>query len=130
MNSIDYEFGYDDYDTAVSNHGWDDAAQVNMAQIDDIKNHLNFTDVDDMLEFAIHGIDLLGVNSDYIRTFCHEVNAIANDFCNNRVPFDKTHACLICGQTGHDFFLFVLIYKIMRRSKKPISVYKWQSANF
>ena len=103
MNSIDSDFGDDNYDVVLSNHGWDDTAQINMAQIDDIKNHLNFTDPNDMFEFAIHGIDLPGVNSDYIRNFCHEINKIANDFHNNRVPFDKTRACLICDKTGHDF---------------------------
>ena len=69
MNSIDSDFGVDDYDDILSNHGWDDSAQINMAHIDDIENLLNFTDPHDMFEFAIHGIDLSGVNPDYICTF-------------------------------------------------------------
>ena len=64
---------------------------------------MNFTDANEIFEFAINVINLSSVNSDYIRAFYHENNAIANDFRNNRVPFDKTFACLICGQTGHDF---------------------------
>lgn len=99
---FDSDFGDDD-DSILSNHGWDDSAQTNMPQVDNIENCLNFTDTDDMFEFAIHDIDLSGVNSDYIRSFGHEINAIANDFRNNQVPFDKTHVCLIYGKTGHDF---------------------------
>ena len=38
-----------------------------------------------------------------IQAFQHEINAIASGFQTNRVPFDKTRACLICGQSGHDF---------------------------
>ena len=57
MNPVDYVFGYDDYDTILSNHDWDDTAQINMAQIDDIENHLNFTNPNDMFEFSTHGID-------------------------------------------------------------------------
>ena len=56
-----------------------------------------------MFEFTVHCINLSNVNSDYIRAFQHEINGIASDLQNNRVPFDKTRACLICGQTGHDF---------------------------
>ena len=95
MDSINSDFGDDDYVAIVSNHGWDNTAQVNMAQVDNIENCLNFTDPNKMFEFAIHGIDLSGVNSDYIHSFRHEISAI--------VPFDKTNACLICdGKTGHD----------------------------
>ena len=74
-----------------------------MAQVEDIKGRLDFNDPDEMFEFAIHSINLSNVNSDYIWAFQHKINAIASDFQNNRVPFDKTRACLICGQTGHDF---------------------------
>ena len=74
-----------------------------MAQNKDIKSNMNFTDADKMFEFAIYGINILNVNSDYIRAFQHEINAIATDFHNNCAPFDKTQPCLICGQTGHDF---------------------------
>ena len=56
-----------------------------------------------MFELAIHGIDLSNINSNYIQDFQHETNAIGSDFQNNWVPFDKTRACIICGQTGHDF---------------------------
>ena len=100
---MDYEYGNDGYDYSFSNNGWDDAAQINMAEIEDIKNNLNFTDADEMFAFAIHGVDISNVNSDYLCAFQHEINAIATDFRNNRAPFDKPRACLICGQTGHDF---------------------------
>ena len=71
MNSIDFDFGDDDYDDVLSNMGWNDHAQVNMAQVEDIEGRLNFNDPDEMFEFAIHGIDLSGVNSGFIQAFQH-----------------------------------------------------------
>ena len=94
---MNYDYGDGGYDYGFSNNSWDDAAQVNMAEIEDIENNLNFTDADEMFTFAIHGIDISNVNSDYLRAFQYEINAIATDFCNNRAPFDKTRACLIYG---------------------------------
>ena len=72
MNSIDSDFGDDDYDDILSNHGWDDSVQINMAQVDNIENCLNFTNPNKKFEFAIHDIDLFGVNFDYIRSFEHD----------------------------------------------------------
>lgn len=74
-----------------------------LAQVDCIKNNLNFTDPDGMFQFATHGIKLSGINSNYICKFQHEINAIAKYFRNNWVSFDTTHICLICGKTCHDF---------------------------
>ena len=56
-----------------------------------------------MLEFAVHGMDLSDINSDYLQKFRHNINVIANNFCNNCIPFDTTLTCRICGKTGHNF---------------------------
>ena len=64
---------------------------------------MNFTDADEMFEFAIHGIDISNVNLDYPSAFQHEIKAIATDFRNDCALFDKTCTYLICGQTGQDF---------------------------
>ena len=83
MNSIDFDFGDDDYDDVLSNTGWNNHAQVNMAQVENIEGSLNFNDPEAIFEFALHGINISGVYLDYIRAFQHEINEVANDFCNS-----------------------------------------------
>ena len=83
MNSIDFDFGEDDYDDVLSNHGWDDQAHANMAQVEDIEGCLDFNHPEAMFVFAIHGIDLSDINLDYICGLKHEIHAIATNFRNN-----------------------------------------------
>ena len=47
-------------------------------------------------------MDLSDINLDYLCGLKNEIYAIATEFQSNESPFDKTQACLICGQTGHD----------------------------
>ena len=53
VNSIDYDFGDNDYNVILFNHGCNDTAQINMTQIDDIENCLNFTDPGNMFDLAL-----------------------------------------------------------------------------
>lgn len=83
MNSIDFDFSENDYDDVLSNHGWDDHTQVNMAQVEDIEGHLDFNDPEAMFAFAIHGMDVSDINLDYLCGLKHKIYAIATNFRNN-----------------------------------------------
>lgn len=74
-----------------------------MAQLEKIKNGINFNDAEDIYEFAIPDLDLSDVPPGHLQNFKCVINSIACNFQNNCTPFDTSCACIICGETGHDF---------------------------
>ena len=60
-NSIESYFTDSDYDEVLSDSFWGTDG-LYLAQLDQIENVMNFDDAEEMYEFAIHGVDLTGVN--------------------------------------------------------------------
>ena len=65
---------------------------------------MDFTSIDSLWSFAVHGIDFEGVPYDTIHALHRAVENLATNFSTgSKSSFDTTWPCAICGGCGHTF---------------------------